>query len=132
MTTILVVESADEEPAVREVLGSVADPGETVHFLRLPTVRDLDQLIQATSSTLTYEVEYTIDRLPEDYDASDLVEFAIERDADRICLRISERTPTGKVRIDDQTQSILLHERISGTVAVGETVIVLEQLEYEA
>lgn len=132
MTTVLVVASVDKEPAVREVLGSVADSGETVHFLRLPTVRGLDRVIQDASSTLPYEAEYTIDRLPEGYDASDLVEFAIEHDADRICLRISERTPTGKVRIDDQTQSILLHERISGTVAVGETVIILEGLEYEA
>jgi hypothetical protein len=132
MTTILVVEPTDEEPAVREVLGSVADSGETVHFLRLPTVRGLDQVIQNANSTVPYEVEYTVSRLPEGYDASDLVEFAIEHDADQICLRISGRTPTGKVRIDDQTQSILLHKRISGTVAVGETVITLEELEYEA
>lgn len=131
MTTILIVKSVDQEPVVREVLGSVADPGETVHFLRLPTVRCLGQLIQEVNPMLTYDVEYTIDGLPEGYGVADLVEFAVERDADRICIGISERTLTGKARIDEQTQSILLHDRISGDFVVGDTVIILQELEYD-
>lgn len=131
MTTILIVKSVDQEPAVREVLDSVAEPGETVHFLRLPTVRCLGQLIQDVTPMITYDIEYTIDGLSEGYAVSELVEFAVDRDADRICIGISERTLTGKVRIDDQTQSILLHDRISGDFVVGESVIILEELEYD-
>ena len=41
MTMILVVKSVDQYPSVREALGSVVTPGETVYFLRLPTVRCL-------------------------------------------------------------------------------------------
>jgi len=39
---------------------------------------------------------------------------------------------TGKARIDDLTESILLHDRISGDFVVGDHVIVLEELEYES
>jgi hypothetical protein len=131
MTTMLIVESVDQGPVVREVLGSVVAAGETVHFIRLPSVRCLGQLIQEVNPMVAYDVEYTINSVPEGYGVSELVEFAVERDADRICIGISERTLTGKVRIDDRTQSILLHDRISGDFVVGENIIILEGLEYE-
>jgi len=131
MTTILIIKSIEQQPTVREVLGSVVEAGETVYFLRLPTVRCLGPLIQDVNPMLEYGVEYTINCLPEGYDVSDLVEFAVESDADRICIEISERTLTGKARIDGMTQSILLHEKITGDFVVGENVIILEELEYE-
>ncbi|GKZ16111.1 hypothetical protein HAL_39920 [Haladaptatus sp. T7] len=77
-----------------------------------------------------YGVDYTINCLPERYDVTDLVELAIETDADRICIGISEKTLTGKARIDELTQSILLHDDISGDFVVGEHVIILEELKY--
>ncbi|MEF8785390.1 MAG: hypothetical protein V5A45_05605 [Haloarculaceae archaeon] len=131
MTTILIIKSVEQQPSVREVLGSVVEPGETVYFLRLPTVRCLGPLIQDINPMLEYDVEYTISCLPEGYDVAELVEFAVETDAERICIGISDRTLTGKARIDDLTQSILLHERISGDFVVGEHVIILEELEYD-
>ena len=130
MTTILIIKSVEQQPTVREVLGSVVEAGETVYFLRLPTVRCLGPLIQEVNPMLEYDVEYTINCLPEGYDAAELVELAVETSADRICIGISERTVTGKARIDDLTQSVLLHDRISGDVVVGEHVIILEELEY--
>lgn len=130
MTTILIIKSVEQEPTVREVLGSVVEAGETVYFLRLPTVRCLGPLIQDVNPMLEYDVEYTINCLAEGYDATELVEFAVEANADRICIGISERTVTGKARIDDLTQSVLLHDQISGDVVVGEHVIILEELEY--
>jgi hypothetical protein len=130
MTTILIIKSVEQQPTVREVLGSVVDAGETVYFLRLPTVRCLGPLIQEINPMLEYDVEYTINCLPEGYEAAELVEFAVETDADRICIGISERTVTGKARIDDLTQSVLLHDQISGDLVVGEHVIILEDLEY--
>jgi hypothetical protein len=131
MTTIFIIKSTEQQPTAREVLGSIVEAGETVHFLRLPTVRCLGPLIQDVNPMIEYSVEYTINCLPEGYDVSDLVEFAVESDAERICNEISERTLTGKARIDDMTQSILLHERISGNVVVGEHAIILEELEYD-
>lgn len=131
MTTILIINSADEEPTVREMLSSVVEAGETVYFLRLPAVRCLGQLIQEITPMLEYDIDYTIHGLPGENKVSELVEFAIEADADRICIGISERTPTGKARIDDLTESILLHDHISGDFVVGDHVIVLEELEYE-
>ena len=131
MTTILIIKSAEEEPAVREVLASVVEAGETVYFLRLPTVRCIGQLIQSINPMLEYGVDYTISCLPGEHEVSELVDFAIESDADRICIGISERTQTGKARIDDLTESILLHDHISGDFVVGDHVIVLEELEYE-
>lgn len=131
MTTILIIKSIEQESTVREALGSVVEPGETVYFVRLPTVRCLGQLIQDINPMLEYDVEYTINCLPEGYDTSDLVEFAVESSADRICIGISERTQTGKARIDDLTESILLHDRISGDFVVGDHLIILEELEYE-
>lgn len=130
MTTILIINSVEQQPTVREVLSSVVEPGETVYFLRLPTVRCLGPLIQDINPMLEYDVEYTISCLPEGYDVAELVELAVETDAERICIGISERTLTGKARIDDLTQSILLHERISGDFVVGEHVIILKELEY--
>jgi len=131
MTTILVVQSAGQESAIREVLGSVAEAGETVHFLRSPTADRIDQLLRDVRSELAREVEYTVDGLPEGYGVSELVAFAAERDADRICIGVSERTQTGKVRIDDRTQSILLHDRIAGDLVVGDAVIILKGLSYD-
>lgn len=130
MTTIIIIKSAEQELSVREVLGSVVDAGETVHLLRLPTVRCLGPLIQEVNPMINYDVDYTISCLPEGYDVSDLVEFAIESEANRICIGITERTLTGKAQIDDLTQSILLHEDISGDVVVGDHVIILEELKY--
>jgi len=130
MTTILLIKSVEDQHSVREVLGSVVEPGETVYFLRLPTVRCLGPLIQEVNPMLEYDVEYTISCLPEGYEVSELVDFAIETGAERVCIGISDRTLTGKARIDDLTQSILLHDRISGDFVVGEHVIILEELEY--
>lgn len=130
MTTIIIIKSPEQEPTVREVLDSVVTAGEMVYFLRLPTVRCLGSLIQETNPMINYGVEYTINCLPAGYDVADLVSFAIESDADRICIGISEKTLTGKARIDDLTQSILLHDEISGDVVVGDHVIILEELEY--
>lgn len=130
MTTILVVQSAGRESAIREVLGSVAEAGETVHFLRSPTADRIDRLVRDVCSEFAREVEYTVDGLEGD-GVSELVAFAAERDADRICLGISERTQTGKVRIDDRTQSILLHDRIAGDLVVGDSVIILKGLSYD-
>lgn len=130
MTTILIINSVEEQPTVREVLGSVVDAGETVYFLRLPTVRCLGPLIQDINPMIEYDVEYTISCLPEGYDVAELVDLAVETDADRICIGILERTVTGKARIDSLTESVLLHDRISGDLVVGEHVIILEELEY--
>ncbi|WIV68022.1 hypothetical protein [Natrialbaceae archaeon AArc-T1-2] len=132
MTTIVLLKSADKQSAVREVLGSVVGAGETIHFVRVPTVRCLGSLIQETKPMINYDVDYTISCLPDGYDVSELVGFATESDANRICIEITERTLTGKARIDDLTQSILLHETISGDFVVGDHVIILEELEYDA
>jgi len=132
MTTIILIKSVDQEATVREVLGSVVDAGEQVHFIRLPTVRCLGPLIQDINPMINYDVDYTIRCLPEGYDVSELVEFAIESRANRICIGITEQTLTGKARIDDLTQSILLHEAISGDVVVGDDTIILEELEYDS
>ncbi|GAA0472503.1 hypothetical protein MUK72_17515 (plasmid) [Halococcus dombrowskii] len=130
MTTIILIKSDEQQPTVREVLDSVVDPDEQIHFLRLPTVRCLGPLIQEINPMINYDVEYTISCLPEGYDVSELVEFAIESDANRICIGISEKTMTGKARIDDLVQSVLLYEGISGDLVVGDHVITLEELEY--
>ena len=130
MTTIILIKSDEQQPTVREVLDSVVDPDEQIHFLRLPTVRCLGPLIQEINPMINYDVEYTISCLPEGYDVSELVEFAIESDANRICIGISEKTMTGKARIDDLVQSVLLDEGISGDLVVGDHVITLEELEY--
>ncbi|QFU84250.1 hypothetical protein [Natronorubrum aibiense] len=130
MTTIIIIKSADDHSSVREILGSVVDAGERVHFLRLPTVQCLGSLIQEVNPMINYSVDYTIHPLPEGYDVSTLVEFATEYNANRICIGISDRTLTGKARIDDLTQSILLHDNISGDFVVGEHAIILEELEY--
>lgn len=130
MSTIIIIDSVEEQSAVEEILDSIVTAGETVQFLRLPSARGLGPLIQAINPMLNYGVEYNIDCLPENYDASDLVAFAVEVDASRICIGISERTLTGKARIDDATQSILLHDGISGDLVVGEDAIILEELEY--
>lgn len=130
MTTIIIIKSVEHHSSVEEVLGSVVDAGERVHFLRLPTVQCLGPLIQEINPMINYGVDYTINPLPEGYDVNTLVEFAIEFDANRICIAISDRTLTGKARIDDLTQSILLHEDISGDFVVGEHAIILEELEY--
>ncbi|SDF96993.1 hypothetical protein [Halorientalis regularis] len=130
MSTIIIIDSVEEESAVEEILDSIVTAGETVYFLRLSSARGLGPLIQAINPMLNYGVEYTIDCLPENYDASDLAAFAVEVDASRICIGISERTLTGKARIDDATQSILLHDGISGDLVVGEDAIILEELEY--
>ncbi|WP_049934396.1 hypothetical protein [Haloplanus natans] len=131
MTTIIIIKSVDQEPAVREVLESVVDGDDTVCFLRLPTVRCLGALIQAVNPMINYGIDYSINCLPEGYDTADLVEFAIDVDANRICIGISEKTLTGKARIDDLTQSILLHDDISGDVIVGDNAIILEELDYD-
>lgn len=130
MTTIILIKSDEQQPTVREVLDSVVDSNEQIHFLRLPTVRCLGPLIQEINPMINYDVEYTISCLPEGYDVSELVEFAIESDANRICIGISEKTMTGKARIDDLIQSVLLYEGISGDLVVGDHVITLEELEY--
>lgn len=131
MTTILLIKSVEQQRTVREAFDSVVDADEPVHFLRLPTVRCLGPLIQEINPMIEYGVEYTIDCLPEGYDVSDLVEFAVGVDADRICIGISDRTVTGKARIDDLMQSLLLYEKLSGDIIVGEDIIALEELEYE-
>jgi hypothetical protein len=130
MTTIILIKSDEQQPTVREVLDSIVDTDEQIHFLRLPTVRCLGPLIQEINPMINYDVDYTISCLPEGYDVSELVEFAIESDANRICVGISEKTMTGKARIDDLIQSILLYEGISGDLVVGDHVITLEELEY--
>jgi hypothetical protein len=130
MTTIIIIKSDEQRLAVREVLSSVVEPGEMIYFVRLPTVRCLGPLIQEVNPMINYGVDYTINCLPEGYDVSELVELAVESDANRICIGIFEKTLTGKVRIDDLTQSILLHEEISGDLVVGENAIILEQLKY--
>lgn len=127
MSTIIVVNATEQERAIREVLDSVVTTDETVHFLRLPSVRGIGQLIQELNPMVNYGVDYTINSLA---DVSAVVEFAIEHDADKICIGISDRTLTGKARIDDLTQSILLHDRISGDLVVGDEVIILEELDY--
>ena len=130
MTTIIIIKSADEHSSVREILESVVDEDERVHFLRLPAVQCLGSLIQEVNPMINYGVDYTIHPLPEGDGVSTLVEFATEYDANRICIGISDRTLTGKARIDDLTQSILLHDNISGDFVVGEHAIILEELEY--
>jgi len=130
MSTMMVVDGGEQERAVREVLNSVVTADETVHFLRLPAVRCLGSIIQETSPMVNYGIDYTIDALTEEYDAADVVDHAREYEANRICLGISDRTLTGKARIDKLTQSILLHEDISGDLVVGEEVIILEELDY--
>lgn len=131
MTTIIIINSIDQEHAVREVLDSIVTRTETVHFLRMPSVRCLGSLIQEINPMLNYGVDYTLNCLPENHDVSQVVEHAVEYEANRICLGISDRTLTGKARIDGLTQSILLHEAISGDLVVGEDVIILEELEYD-
>ena len=132
MTTIIILKSIEERSTVREILDSVVDPEEMIYFLRLPPVRCLGPLIEDISPMIEYGVTYSIDCFSEGYETSDLVEFAVDVGADRICIEISNRTVTGKARIDDLTESILLHDRISGDFVVGDHVIVLEELEYEA
>ncbi|MDQ2052264.1 hypothetical protein RBH26_17465 [Natronolimnohabitans sp. A-GB9] len=132
MTTVIIVNADDQQPAIREILESVVDDGETVYFLRLPAIRCLGSLIQELNPMCNYDVEYTIDCLPEGYDVTDLVRFAMDVDATRICIGITDRTLTGKVQIDDLTQSILLHESISGDFVVGNHAIILEELEYDS
>jgi hypothetical protein len=131
MTTILLIKSVDQQRTVREAFDSIIDADEPVHFLRLPTIRCLGPLIQEINPMIEYGVEYTINCLPEGYDVADLVEFAVEVDADRICIGISDRTVTGKARIDDLMESLLLDEKLSGDIIVGEDIIALEELEYE-
>ena len=126
MTTILLIKSVDQQRTVREAFDSIIDADEPVHFLRLPTIRCLGPLIQEINPMIEYGVEYTINCLPEGYDVADLVEFAVEVDADRICIGISDRTVTGKARIDDLMESLLLDEKLSGDIIVGEDIIALE------
>jgi len=130
MTTLILINSVEQQSAVKEVFSSVVDGDETVCFLRLPSVRCLGPLIQETNPMVNYGVDYTINCLSEGYGVSDVVDFATESEADRICIGITERTLTGKARINDLTQSILLHDDISGDLVVGSHVIILEDLEY--
>ncbi len=131
MTTIILIKSVEQEQTVREVLGSVIEQDEPVYFLRLPSVRCLGPLIQEINPMIQYNVDYSIGCLTEGDNVSELVQFAVEKNANRICVGISERTLTGKARIDDLTESILLHEKISGNLIVGEHVIILEDLAYD-
>ncbi len=127
MSTIIIIKSPEQDAAVREVLESLVTDEEIVHFLRLPSVSDLGPLIQRMNPMSTYGIEYTINSLP---DISAVVEFALYHNVDRICIGISERTLTGKARIDDLAQSLMLHEHISGDLIVGDNVLILEELHY--
>lgn len=131
MTTVIIIKSAAQRSAVTEALDSVVDAEGPVYFLRLPPVRCLGPLIQDINPMIEYGVTYSVECLPERDDVSDLVEFAIEVDADKICIGITERTMTGKAQIDELMESILLHEQLSGDIIVGDHHIVLEELEYE-
>jgi hypothetical protein len=131
MTTIILIKSVDQEETVREILSSVVEAGEQIHFIRLPSVRCMGPLIQEINPMINYDIDYSINCLPKEYDVSDLVEFAIESGATRICIGITEQTVTGKARIDNLTQSILLHDAISGDVVVGDHAIILEELTYD-
>lgn len=131
MTTVIVITAADQHAAVREALESEVDPGEFVYFVRLPSVRCLGELLEELAPASAYGVEYAIEPLPGEATAAGVVDLARERGADRICIAIADRTLTGKARINDMTQSILLHSRLTGELIVGEELIVLDDLSFD-
>ncbi len=131
MTTLLFIKSIDQHQPLREVFESVVDADERVHLLRPPSVSRLDSLVQETISQIDRNVRYTTHTLPEGDTASSLVQLAIEIDADCICIGILNRTSAGKALIDELMESLLLHEKLSGDLTVGDHLMTLEQLEYE-
>jgi hypothetical protein len=126
--SVIVVRSAQQGESVREALRSVVPDHATVHLVRLPTVDSLDPLVEAVGPTRNYGVDFTTRCLP---DVPSTVEFVVDRAASCVCIGISERTSTGKARIDPLTQSLLLEERLSGTLVVGNDVITLREMEYD-
>jgi hypothetical protein len=131
MTTILLIKSADNQRFITEVFESIVDTGEDVHLLQLPSAPDFDSSLQETISMSDCDVSYKIHTLPKEDTATNLIEFAIEVNADRICLGILNRTSAGKAQVDELMQSLLLHQRLSGNLTFGEQIMSLEALECE-
>lgn len=127
--SVIVVRSAQQAKSVREALRSVVPDHATVHLVRPPTVGSLDPLVEAVGPTRNYDVDFTTRCLP---GIPSTVEFVVDRAASCVCIGISERTSTGKARIDPLTQSLLLEERLSGTLVVGNDIITLREMEYDS
>lgn len=129
MSVLVVPRSADQTAAVRAALDAVTPTHRTVHVLRLPSVSSLAPLLREIEPESNYGVECTVHQLP---DTSAVVAFAADRDADCICIGVSERTPTGKTRVDGLAQSVLLHEHVSGDLVVKSEVLILRDLQYDS
>lgn len=131
MTTIFIINSTKSQQFINEVFESVVAADEDVHLLQLPSVQHLDPPIEEIITEIDRDVRYAVDTLPEEDTAANLTEFAIEVDADRICIGILDRTSAGKVHVDELMQSLLLHQQLSGHLIFGEQIMTLEGLEYE-
>ncbi len=128
MSVLVVPRSADQESAVRAALDAVTPAHKRIHVLQLPSLSSLGPLLDEVDPESNYGVEYTVRRVP---DTSAVVEFAADRDADCICIGVSERTATGKTRVDSLAQSVLLHEHVSGDLVVESEVLILRHLQYD-
>lgn len=130
MTTLLIVRT-DRIAWINEVLESMIEAEDELHVLKCSENTGLEDRIQQLLGAHDLDIEYHIEQQTGECTSEAIIETLLRTQADRICLEISDRTSTGKVQIDDLTESILLHDGIAGDVLIGDHTVVLEKLRYQ-
>lgn len=130
MTTVCIIRSTEQHAWIKEVLESTVNSGDKLYLLQCHDGLNIAPMMEELLSNVEYAVEYKIESLSGDCTNETVIDALLKIEADRICLKISDRTNTGKVQIDDLTESILLHEQISGDVLIGDCAVVLNNLTY--
>lgn len=129
MTTLLLLRTTDHQSALIETVDTIVSSPEPVYLIRpdetVPVARlRLDDRVRARGllcATTAPTADTTVDAL---------VRYAETVDADRICIEIRDHTPTGKARVDDFVQGLLLHNDITGKLSVYDHTFVFAELAY--
>ncbi len=128
MTTVVALRTSDHRSTITDTIATLADPAEPVYLVRLggrsSVVRPADRdRARGLACAIGVESSEPI------VDA--LVGFADAVDADQIGVEVRDRTPTGKARVDDLVQDLLLHDEITGDLRVHERLFVFATLDYD-
>ncbi len=118
MTTVVALRTSDHRSTVTDTIATLAAPADPVYLVRpggrSSAVRPADR-DRARGLACAIGIDRRLGRL----------------DADRIGVEVRDRTPTGKARVDELVQDLLLHDEITGDLRVHERLFVFATLDYD-
>jgi acetolactate synthase regulatory subunit len=130
MTGLIVLQSTINPATVDESIEQYINSDEVAVIYPTDTSDVSDEQVRMVCAG--YDVDLVVRHAPDKHSSrvEKVLSFVRERGVTELCLDVTDRTPTGKARIDATAAGIILSSKLDGKLSVGEHVVVLSNLSF--